>query len=124
MRERALDQSARGSRVVRRQLQVKFEVFHMTMPPVVAAFSRALARICGCHRFFTSVSVRAARPKPGFLIRSFAPHATLAMANSAGSTSLVRAAAAPLDPLVVVHDAVGIPDVRALEEQLRPDAGR
>ena len=25
----------------------------MTMPPVVAAFRRALARICGCHRFFT-----------------------------------------------------------------------
>jgi hypothetical protein len=51
-------------------------------------------------------------------------HATLAMANSSGSTPLVRAAAAPLDPLVVVQDAVGILDARALKEQLRPDASR
>jgi hypothetical protein len=46
------------------------------------------------------------------------------MASSAGSTPLVRAAAAPLDPLVVVQDAVGILDARALKEQLRPDASR
>jgi hypothetical protein len=40
----------------------------MTMPPVVAACCRALARICGCQRVFTSRSRRAARSGRGFLI--------------------------------------------------------
>ena len=49
----------------------------MTMPPVVAAFCRALARICGCHRFFTSRSRRAARSGRGFLIWSFTYRSTV-----------------------------------------------
>src|SRR3954452_10655206 len=47
------------------------------MPPVVAAFCRALARICGCHRALTSRSRRAARSGRGFLIWSFTYRSTV-----------------------------------------------
>jgi hypothetical protein len=40
----------------------------MMMPPVLAAFALAFARICGCQRFFTSRSRRAARSGRGFLL--------------------------------------------------------
>src|SRR5690242_2996666 len=49
----------------------------MMMPPVVAAFSRAFARICGCHRFFTSLSSRVARSGRGFLIWFFTYRSTV-----------------------------------------------
>ncbi|CAM5246487.1 hypothetical protein SMICM304S_07479 [Streptomyces microflavus] len=47
------------------------------MPSVDAAFALALARICGCHRAFTSPSRRAARSGRGFLIWSFTYRSTV-----------------------------------------------
>src|SRR5882757_1697225 len=49
----------------------------MTMPPVLAASSRAFARICGCQRAFTSRSMRAARSGRGFLIWPFTYRSTV-----------------------------------------------
>jgi len=40
-------------------------------------FCRALSRICGCHRFFTSRSWRAARSGRGFLIWSLTYRSTV-----------------------------------------------
>ncbi|CAM5334578.1 hypothetical protein SGLAM104S_07100 [Streptomyces glaucescens] len=56
----------------------------MPMPSVVVPPSPALARICGCHRFFTSVIATNPRAGPPHQRRAIEPECTTHAARYAG----------------------------------------